>query len=109
MYAGVDSVHTKACKKPVINSQCTRTAELTTRTLINKASSLSELYLEVDKALREAGLLEEKTTKLGAILDAREEDVKLAIEKEKRGESMEELYISMKSTQMIGGKFLCMQ
>ena len=59
-YAGTNSVHTDNRKKAVIKSQCIRTAELTSRTPENKNSSLSALYPEVDKALREAGLLEGK-------------------------------------------------
>ena len=40
----------------------------------NENSTLSEIYPEVDKALREAGLLKGKTKlpKLGTVLDARE-------------------------------------
>ena len=60
-YVGADSVHPKSCKKAIIKSQCIRTAELTTRTAQNENSSLSKLYPEVDKALREAGLLKGKT------------------------------------------------
>ena len=61
-------------KKAIIKSQCTRTAELTSRTPENENSSLSSLYLEVDKALKEAGLLEGKTKlpKLSMVMDARE-------------------------------------
>ena len=85
-FVGVDSVHTKACKKAVIKSQCIRTAELTTRTLKNEDSSLSDLYPEVDNALREAGLLKGKTKlpRLGTVLDAREKDAKLAAEKKEK-------------------------
>ena len=73
-YVGVNSVHPKSCKKAIIKSQSIRTAELTTRTPENKNSSLSKLYPEVDKALREAELLKGKTKlpKLGTVLDARE-------------------------------------
>ena len=84
-YVGADSVHTKATKKAVIKSQCIRTAELTTRTPTNENSSLSDLYPDIDAALREAGLLKGKTKlpKLGTVLDAREEDTKLAAEEKK--------------------------
>ena len=60
-YVGVDSVYTKDCKKAVIKSQCIRSAELTTRTLENENSSLSDLYPEIAEALKEAGLLNRKT------------------------------------------------
>ena len=75
---GVDSIHTKACKKAVIKSQCIRTAELTTRTLTNENPSLSDLYPDIDEALREAGLLKgkRKLPRLGTVLDARKEDTK---------------------------------
>ena len=55
-YAGAESLHTGDCKKAVIKSQCIITAELTSRTPENENLSLSALYPEVDKALREAGL-----------------------------------------------------
>ena len=60
-YVSAESVHPDSCKKAVIKSQGIRTAELTTRTPENENLSLSKLYPEVDKALREAGLLKEKT------------------------------------------------
>ena len=61
-------------------------AELTTRTPTNENASLSDLYPDIDAALREAGLLKGKTKlpKLGTVLDAREEDTKLAAEKKKK-------------------------
>ena len=73
-------------KKTIIKSQCIRTAELTSRTAGNENSNLSKLYPEVDKALREAGLLKGKTKlpKLSTVLDAREKDIKLAEEKKKK-------------------------
>ena len=73
-YVSTNSVHTDACKKAIIKSQCIRTAELTSRTPENENSSLSKLYPEVDKALREAGLLKGKIKlpKLSTVLDARE-------------------------------------
>ena len=67
-------------QKAIIRSQIIRTAELITRTPENENSSLSKLYPEVDKALREEGLLKGKTKlpKLGTVLDARERDIKNA-------------------------------
>ena len=51
---------------------------MTSRTPENENSSLSNLYPEVDKALREAGLLKGKTKlpKLSTVLDAREKRYK---------------------------------
>ena len=72
-YVGTNSVHTDNCKKAVIKSQYMRTAELTPRMPENENSSLSALYPEVDKALREAGLLKGERTKLpklSTVLDA---------------------------------------
>ena len=86
-------------KKAIIKSQCIRTAELTSRTPKNENSSLSELYPEVDKALREAGLLKGKTKlpKLSTVLDARETDIKTAAEKrEKRRKDKRTIYIHEK-------------
>ena len=73
-------------QKAIIKSQCIRTAEITTRTPENENSSLSNLYPEVDKALREAGLLKGKTKlpRLGTVLDAREKDIKTAEEKKEK-------------------------
>ena len=95
-YVSAESVHPKSCKKAVIKSQCIRTAELTTKTPENENSSLSNLYPEVDKALREAGLLKGKTKlpKLGKVLDTREKDKKVAAEKkEKRKKDRRTIYI----------------
>ena len=82
-YLGTNSVHIDSCKKAAIKSQFIQTAELTSRTPENENSSLSSLYAKVDKALREAGLLIGKTRlpKLSATLDAREKDIKIAVEK----------------------------
>ena len=81
-YLGAQSVHTDGCKKTVIKSQCIRTVELTSRTPENENLSLSALYPEVDKALREAGLKgKTKLPKLSTVLDAREKYIKLAEEK----------------------------
>ena len=78
-------MHTDACKKAVIKSQYIRTAELTTRTPENENSSLTELYPEVDEALRSAGLLKKgKLPKLGKVLDARPEEIRKAAEKKKK-------------------------
>ena len=84
-YVGKESMHTDACKKAVIKSQCIRTAELTTRTPENENSSLTELYPEVDDALRSAGLLKNGILpKLGKVLDARPEEIRKAAEKKKK-------------------------
>ena len=84
-YVGEDSMHTDACKKAAIKSQCIRTAELTTRTPENGNSSLSDLYPEVSKALKMAKLLKKgKLPKLGNVLDARREEVRVAAEKKKK-------------------------
>ena len=97
-YVGANSVHPDSCKKAIIKSQCIRTAELTTRTPENEDSSLSKLYPEIDKALREAGLLKGKTKlpKLGTVLDAREKDIKTA--EEKKEKRIKEPYTSTKSS-----------
>ena len=98
-YVGTNSIHTDSCRKTIIKSQCIRTAELTSRTPTNENSSLSELYPEVDKALREAGLLKGKTKlpKLSTVLDARETDIKTAAEKrEKRRKDKRTIYIHEK-------------
>ena len=85
-YLGAQSVHTDGCKKTVIKSQCIRTVELTSRTPENEILSLSALYPEVDKALREAGLLKGKTKlpKLSTVLNVRETDIKLEEEKREK-------------------------
>ena len=60
---------------------------------------MSALYSEVDKALREDGLLKGKTKlpKLSTVLDAREKDIKLAEEKkEKRRNDRRTIYIHEK-------------
>ena len=57
IHVGTDCVHSDPCKKAIIKSQCIRTAELTSKAPENENSSLSNLYPEVDKALKEAGLL----------------------------------------------------
>ena len=60
-----------------------------------KEKSLSELHPEVEKPLGEAGLLKGKTKhpKLSTVLDAREEDIKLATEKgEKRRKDKKTTY-----------------
>ena len=61
--------------------------ELTSRKPENEESSLSNLYTEVDNALREAGLLKEKKQNSlnlsSTVLGAREKDIKIAAEKRK--------------------------
>ena len=72
---------------------------MTSRTPENENLSLSALYPEADKALREAGLLKGKTKlfKLSTVLDAREKDIKLAEEKkEKRRKDRRTIYIHEK-------------
>ena len=77
----------------MIKSQCIKTAELTSKTPKNEYLSLSALYPEVDKALREAGIHKEKTKlhlkrkKLPKLSTGwtllREKDIKLAEEKKR--------------------------
>ena len=49
---------------------------------------MSDLYPEIAEALKEAGLLKGKTKlpRLGTVLDARKEDIKLAAEKREKNE-----------------------
>ena len=86
-YVGQHSLHTDACKKSVIRSQSIRTAELTTRTPENENLSLSVLYHQIDKGMREAKLLKEKEKlpKLGHVLDARKKERELAARNRRKG------------------------
>ena len=97
-YVGQHSVRTDACKKTVIKSQSILMAELTTRTPENENLSLSILYPQIDKGMREAKLLKknEKLPKLGHVLDAREKEMKLAAKKRRKRIDKRVIYIPEK-------------
>ena len=74
---------------------------------------MSNLYPEIHEALREAGLLKEKTKlpKFGTVLDPQRKGYKTAAEKKIKEEKVSKNYIhtSMRSSQTVGKRFLCMQ
>ena len=76
-YLNIESCHPAACKNAVVRGVSIRLSGLTTRTRYNENKSLSDMYPDIDSALRSAGLLrgESKMPKLGSILDSREREM----------------------------------